>query len=470
MGKVIKNRQLIFIGILLAAILFIGNRLRENNYATVPHPGETTDEYAFAWAGLSIIERGIPEAWTGVKDAYSKYTPQKIDVDSIFTNDSTRPAFQIVSPWFDKPPGFALLIGGYTYNKGIRNFVQAGAGILRRPMLKIAILTTILIFLLGARLFNRWVGLLSAFFYSIIPTTVISSRLAMSENGYIPLYLGAILLIDLFLKKKRSVYFVLAAVLAAIGLTFKMSAIAILLNLLVLILFFVPKEKRVRVFIYTFLIGIVGLVAFFVYGYFLNWDVFLKVFQAQSNLFYGASSEAFYSVMILPKIVKFFTDGWIPAAWISFAILVFSDWKNDRGVKFLAISVFSYLIIFLYFGSESYGWYRFPFYPFLIIGMSRLIQKLLKSPNLLVFLPLVFLPFGTSVHKLYGVEGFQALVPFFRIFLFLTAIMFCLPVLIKEKVALKIQRVYMIILILLLTYWSIKEIFFYTYDKWFFVT
>ena len=41
------NRAKILVFVLLLGILFLGNRLREFSYASVPDPGEVVDEYSF---------------------------------------------------------------------------------------------------------------------------------------------------------------------------------------------------------------------------------------------------------------------------------------------------------------------------------------------------------------------------------------------------------------------------------------
>jgi len=253
-----KIKNSVLIGILLLAIIILGNWLRRYNYASVPHPGETADEYAFAWAGLSLIENHMPISWSYVKSSYDNVEYQKIDVDAIYEKIPTTPPFTIVKPWFDKPPGFALLIGAYEKFKGIENFAEAYTGIIRRPMLWIGIITTLLIFVLGQMLYGKWIGLLSALFYSVIPMTVISSRLTLAENGYIPLFLLSIILFRIFLAKKNKTYLILASFLAAVAVLFKLSGIAVLLSLLLLGLKYFPPREKVKNLVLIFSIGILG--------------------------------------------------------------------------------------------------------------------------------------------------------------------------------------------------------------------
>ena len=132
--------------------------------------------------------------------------------------------------------------------------------------------------------------------------------------------------------------------------------------------------------------------------------------------------------------------------------------------------MFSYLIIFLFFGSESYGWYRYPFFPFLAISMAVFIKKLFQEPNILIYSLLFLLPFGTSVHHLIGQLGFQSYVGIFRLSLIGLLAVFVLGLLSNNKLVIILQRFIMVLGFLLLVYLSIKEILFLNYDNWFFVT
>lgn len=466
----IKKTSSFVILFTLVLILLFGNYLRNYNYSTVPHPGETADEYVFAWAGLSLIKTGIPESWTGVTSAYPSYRKEQINVDQILEKDPARPPFSIVKPWFDKPPGFALLIGGYSYFKGAREYVQTGVGIIRRPMIKIAIITTILIYILGKILFGKFVGLLAAALFSTIPTMVISSRLAMSENGYIPLMLGALILAVLYIEKKKAIYWISASVLSALAILFKLSGISVAIMLALIFLHYLKGKERLKITFWSLLISFSGFLVFVLYGAVIDWNTFSKVFFAQSNLFYGSGAEVIYSLITQSKITKFFTDGWITLGWISLIIIALSKFRKDKYSMIITIAPFSYMIVFILFGSEAYGWYRFPFYPFLVISIAKVIEMLYKTPNVFAILFLGFLPFGTLMHKLYGIQGFQQYVPHFRLFALLTLAVFTIPYFIDKTLSKKLARVYLIFVLMLLIYLSIKTVLFYDINNWFYVT
>lgn len=459
------------VGIVLLVIILVGNKLRNFSYGSVPHPGETTDEYAFAWAGMSLLKTGVPTAWSLLaENIYSNYRLEKINVDDIYGKDPARPAFRLVTPWFDKPPLFALIIGEYALTKGITQFSETTVGIIRRPMLWIAIITTILIFWLGVRLYNPWVGLVAAALYSFIPTMVISSRLTLSENGYIPLFLGAIISLDYYFTRKKKIYWIIACILGAVGILFKLSAVAIPMTIFILILNYEKKEK-LKMLIWTAIICSLGLVAFGIYGYAINWQVFKNAFFFQSNLFYGAGSEVFFNVLTQSKVTatKFLTDGWILLGWIAIMILSFNEWRKTKGGSVITIATLSYLVVFIFFGGESYGWYRFPFLPFLALALARVFMLLFEKPNLFVALAGFLLPFGTTVHKLLEVDKFQPYIPQFRLFIFVSLLIFIWSIFKGDK-KFMVERAFLVLLFISLLVLSGMEIFFYTYGKWFFAT
>lgn len=452
----------------LILVLILGNKLREFSYASVPNPGEVRDEYSFGWLGISILKYRYPIAWSGIA-GYKEHDLQKINVDNIFDKNPEAPLFPIDKPWFDHPPLFGLVTGGYAYLKGADQFVDASVILLRRPMLKIALLTTIMIFILATRLYGRSVGLLSALLYSTIPTTVISSRLALAENGYVPLFLAAIVLAHYYLSNKEIRYWYMAVVFAAIALLFKLSAVAIAISLFFVVLAYGKGKKKYLVL--TLFAGVIGAVALWIlYGAYFDFGTFVNVFQTNSQRFYGVGSEIFFSALHhFPIAGRNLTDGWILASWIALFILVFTEYKKNRSGTFITIAVFSYFAVFVLYGSEAYGWYRIPFFPFLVISLARLLQLLWKEPNPFLFSALMFLPLGTSIHRLAGVVEFQRYIGETRMLLAIILFVFFLSIAKFSKNTV-IQRIFIIVMISFAVILSIKEIYFYTVDNWYFAT
>lgn len=462
------KKENILILFLLAFMLFFGNKFREKDYATVPFPGEDADEYSFGWLGISLIKDHYPIAWSGIA-GYKNHDFQKINVDKIFDVDTRRGPFPIDKPWFDHPPLMGLFVGGYAYLRGVRDFADASVIVLRRPMLKVAMLVSVLVFILGTQLFGKWVGVMSAFLYTIIPTMIISSRLAIAENGIIPLFLASLILAFQYFKKKKIYYWILASLVASVAVLFKLSGISVSLALIFLALNF-GERLRLRLAIYPVSGAILSVLVFAGYGAYFDWTTFVNVLKANANRFFGASSEIFYSVISNSKITRNYTDGWVTASILAFIAVVFRGWSKDKNIRFLAIAAFSYLFVFLFFGSESYGFYRFPFYPFFIISLAYVLVELWKSPNVAVAAMLALLPLGTGIHRIVGVMDFQKFVPYFRAGVLASLVAFGAAFIPNKRLAVIVQRVFLVLVFTLMVYWAIREIYFVNVDKWYFVT
>lgn len=454
--------------ILLTVVLLIGNKLRTFSYASVPHPGEVADEYAWGWLGLSLINDKYPVSWS--LNSYKNTTYQKINVDFLYDKNSQTPPFAIVRPNFDNPPLFGLITGGYAFFKGVRSFQEASVAILRRPMLKIAALTTILIFILASRFYGQAAGLLAAFLYSIIPTMVISSRLALIENGYIPLFLAGLIFSDLYFEKRKKIFWITAVFLATVAILFKLSAIAVSLSLICLAVIYGKKDRMFLIL--SILAGVsIAVLAFFSYGFLIDKKTFLDIFWQNSQRFYGAGAEIVLQIITQSRLTtnKFLTDGWIFLGWICLFLVSFGEWKKTKGGIYSTAAALSCLMILIIFGGESYGWYKYPLFPFLAITIARILQKLYLKPNLLVFSSLAFLPFGSAVHRILGIIEFQKYVTYFKLFSLFIFFLFVFSLFFKKKEIL-LLRLFMIVVITFLVWLSIKEIFYYTIDKWYFVT
>jgi len=474
MAKTVKNRlnfNRISVSLILFFVLVISYNLRNYSYSSVPLPGETDDEYSFGWLGISLIRDKYPIAWSGIS-GYKNHDYQRINVDNLFGISPNRPLFSIDKPWFDHPPLFGLLVGGYAYAKGIRNFEDASVAILRRPMVKLGVLSVLLVFFLGYELYGFWTGLLSAALCSVIPGIVITSRLALAENGYIPLVLCSLIFALLYIDKRKSFYWIISIFLSSVALLFKLSAIFLPISLILISVLYGKKDRFYMVKT-TVLSVVVALGIFVIYGAYFDWNTFKSIFLSNSNRFYGAGAEIFRNAIMYSTITggKSLTDGWILLGWLAFFALSISSWKKDFGTTILTIVVLSYTAIFLIFGSEGYGWYRYPFYPFLIISAAKVFRDKIQSPNLLLFYSMMLLPVGTSLHRLVGIEGFQKYVSDFRLLTLVILSIFSLDLMFNGNNKLKFIQRFLILSLLVFAIWlSIKEVYFYNIDKWYFAT
>ena len=457
----------LFLSILcLGLILWQANKLREYNYAQVPLPGETRDEYSFGWLGLSLIQQKYPIAWSGI-GAYENTSMEHINVDHIFDVNPNQPDFPIDKPWFDHPPLFGLVVGGYAHLKGVNSFEDASVIILRRPMLKIALLNIALVFWLASALFNKKTGLVAALLMACIPLIAISSRLALAENGYLPFFLGSVISVDYYLKTKKTKYWLFSLLVGLLAMLMKLSGGAVFIFLFLIAALYGGK-KRKKLMAQAVIGAFIAFFVFCLYGFYYDWHTFLNVLSVNAQRFYGSSSEIMLHAIAKSKVVNGFTDGWILTGWISFFVVASRGWMKSKSIMILTLAIFSYAIVYVLFGSEPYGWYRLPFYPFLVISTAYALLLFLKEKNIPLYAILFMLPLGTSLHRLVGVEGFQAYVPVLRcgtLFSLLSlALYFYQP-----KFRFLINIIW-IMLLALSVFTSVKLIYFYDVNKWYFAT
>lgn len=392
---------------ILIIILVGAYILRQHNYAQIPFPGESMDEYSFGWAGLSLIRLGYPIASSGIA-GYKTYDYRYINVDQIYRTTAKGNAFSINYPWFDHPPLLGLVTGGYAYLKGAQVFEDTQISLIRKPMIFIGILSVSLLFLYLKSIFGYLEAFIGSIIYAASPLAVIGSRMVQAENLLIPLFLGSLILLHQYIQRKNQLLLWLAAGVAGFALLVKFSAISIILSGILLLMFSSKDRKTALVDCLTFaLISLSFILIFLSYGAVYDIQQFITIFVSNGSRFYGAGANALADLITTTKITRFLTDGWFLSGWIAVFMLLFKS-ASDRSVNFITIPVFSYLVVFLLFGSESYGWYRFPFQPFLFAAIAYVVASAVRNyQNYLPAFLLLLLPVGVTISRLITINEFQ---------------------------------------------------------------
>lgn len=405
--KLIKVFAVIFLVLILAGSYY----LRNDNYAKIPFPGESMDEYSFTWVGLSLIHLGVPIGNSGIP-GYKNYDHRYINVDQVFRGTAKGNPFPINSPWFDHPPLLGLITGGFAYTQGARVFEDAQITFIRKPMIVLGMLSVGLLFLYLKKVFGLKEAIAASAIYSTSPLAIIGSRMVQAENLLIPLFLASLIATYFYLEKQKTWVLWLSAIIAGTALLVKFSAVSIILSNILLIFYFFPGGvKKAIPSVVTFSVVSLSFLLFFIsYGYAYDFNQFLAILSSNSNRFYGIGANAFYDVLNVTKItnIRYLTDGWVLAGWIAAISLFFILSGEKKKEMFVLIPLVCYLIIFLLFGSEPYGWYRYPFLPFLFGAIGRILVLTLKNPGfILAAFLILFIPIGVNISKIMDIENFQ---------------------------------------------------------------
>jgi len=350
----------------LVLILLLGFFLRFHNYEKYPRHGATFDEFAWTWQGISLWQKGVPTAWSP-HDQYKNFEVKKFQGAWV----------RLVTPYLEHPPLFGLIAGGFAILTGSKELFDITLSQIRILSLVLGTSSIFLVFLLAKKLYGPPIGLLSALLYATVPTIVIGSRIVQNENFLIPMMLTVWLLILNYLKTKKVWQRNLVAVLCGLLILAKIPWSAVTLAVCLLL----AKKKRWRdaSVVGGTAIGFFSL--FFVYGWYYNWSTFISLWGLQMT----RAKIGLGNVLALfthPYLVdRFYTDGWIYWGWLAIFILSLNFRKNFK----LLIPLLAYFLIFIFAipGIEAQGWYRYPFYPFLIIASAVLIKQMLVKSSLL---------------------------------------------------------------------------------------
>lgn len=467
--KNLKTLGYVF-GILL--VLVVGFKLRLRDYNLIPFPGESTDEYSNSWVGLSLIELGTP---IGISDlsGYESNIYRYINVDRIYQSVSSSGPLLLHKPWFDHPPTLGLITGGFAYMKGARVFEDASTGIIRKPMVYLGTLTTLLVVILALIVSGPWASLLSGAIYATSPILIISSRMIQAENGYLPLMLVSLICLALFEKYKGEKYLWMAGLFSALSITIKIPGVITSIVGVVILMTQVKKnnDQKYKEVVLFGAISALGLIAFIVYGAALDWETFKNILFSNSSRVYGIGFDAINDLLVHTKITgqKILTDGWPILGWLSMWML-----KPDKKTllyRYLALPVFLYLIVYLLVGSQPYGWYRIPFMPFLYISLSAFLVDALKDKNLTIAAVLgLLIPIGINLQKISNISNTQDILRVWKLgILGLATIL--VTSLIFQKVNSKtiglLPKISLVLLLALAIYFNLRYNSLITVDYWY---
>lgn len=358
----------------MVVVLLLGFLLRYDEFRTIPRHGATFDEFAWTWQGISLIQEGIPISWSP--------QPQYSNKEEIRYQGA---AFLIVKPYLEHPPLFGLTVGSFALLNGVKDMYDVTLAKIRPLALGLGILGILGIFILAKEIYGNSTAFLASLLYATIPTITIGSRIIQNENFLIPFWLTSLFLIIKYLKTGKQKFRNLAAIIAGSLSLAKAPWLVVGLSLS-MILSYKNRWKDA--------LTVMGIVAvffslFLVYGFYFDKDLFVNLWTLQLAR-YDIHFAGIFSLFTNPLLVdRFYLDGWIFFGW--FAIVLLS--KEFKKHFLILIPFISYFILYLFAIPDEpmHGWYRYPFYPFLVIASALVIKEEISKISLvsLFFLFLV---------------------------------------------------------------------------------
>jgi 4-amino-4-deoxy-L-arabinose transferase-like glycosyltransferase len=440
-----KILQIIIVSIIVILALVV----RKKQYSEIPIPGQSVDEYSYSWVGLSLIKTGMPVGISGLPGYQNRYD-RYINIDRFMQVIPSDP-LAINYPWMDHPPLLGLITGGYAYLKGADVFEDTTATFIRKPIILISTISVLLVMIYCWLNYSFLTAIISGLAYATTPLVVLSSRMIQAENAIIPCMLTVMICLSLFIKRKRDIWLILVAVFSGLATLFKLTGIVCYL-----IVFFVLLTKHKKLnsaffndFLFFLAVSLPISFLFVVYGSVYGLENFKNIFFSNTNRFYGIGPSLLLELIRNQRLTqhKFLPEVWIITGWLAFlATLIKKPLKIIDRIPILA--VISYLIIYILFGSQPYGWYTFPFWPLLIIVLSRFLALGFETnQNIVSVFLFSIIIFGENIARLIGIFEFQPYANLWR--LGVSGVLFALVFLSLLKLKSKI-----LVKILLLVLWS----------------
>lgn len=396
-SPLLKKVRMLVPFLLTLLVIYKTFPLKTMSYAIIPEPGITFDEFAFAWMGKSFLDLGMPVSWTTNLAQYkAHYYNGNVDGWGLKVDD-IRPSWNnlfkipkpgiasitydyglgdrnidLVQPYFDHP-----LLAGIVYSLGIpkdkTTLTDVTPSDFRRVNATLGVITALLLFALGTLLYSSWVGFGAALLYSTMPSTLLSSRLAMAENVTIPFFLATMVMVQLALKHKKIWMYVLAGILAGACTLVKFSGVSVVLATILLLFF--SKARRSAYIAFAVAYG-ATLLPYFVYAQVVAGNLFWSVLTSQS----ARGSIGFMNLIQALSRVNFSgfpIDGW----WAGGLASLFYLMSNKKHLS-LSIMALSFVLVATLLGGDNNAWYLFPLGIFICLAWGVVLEEILHTPNI----------------------------------------------------------------------------------------
>lgn len=385
----------LFILVIIALAVGVGVRTQRLG-ALRPYD---SDERVWILQGAMLLKTGAPAAWTRY---WEKYPPA-------FTTAFGGQNQVMVSPFLDHPPLFGLAMGAWAMATGNDTAAPFNWALLRLPMITLALGTLVFTWLFVRRLFTPVQAAITAVAFAFFPAHSIASRFIVAENA-----IAFLLILGLYAfamtataerqhTRQAKLATAIIAVICIIAIWLKLSAIIIPATLGLLALL----KKNWRLFTIITAATLVSLVLFVLYGAYYDWSIFRDVLAG--HLDRQQSFWHFWSVVTQMDLGNYqFSDPSIIVGFIGlFTLLANQEIPWDRRLYVFA-PLFMLSLLFLQIAPvESYGWYKYVWFPLLAIGLGYVFTELVKGRMAYYVLLLPFIALALERSNIITIHAYR---------------------------------------------------------------
>ena len=395
----------------IVAFIFV-SIIKLHNYDRYPTPAHG-EELLYSWSGIHLIETGVPVSWSTLD-----YPKENLVFDGIVGDKSNlyMPA-KLWRPWLDEPPLYSLLSGGAGHIYGDDRTKIIPPSHSRIPSVFASIIASLLVFWTGFSFWGYGVGVLAMLFYGLSPILVFGSRLSVPENIIAMVSMAAMIMVKSYLKKPRLMYPIVWGMMAAVLGLMKPTGFF----LAPLMMFLTVTKKRWSHSAVILGLTLLGVAAFIAYGYYYDWDLFVRIVGIQGQRFAGWSGLSF--IFNTPAYdISLMFDGWYIFG-LFFALVYSLKRKKGTGLWLMSLFFFYWLLVATLSGTEQdlLPWYRYPLFPLIAIFGALGIRKLYRRGD---FFSVVLILGLLLTSRFFLANEFRPTTPpnMFRLIFFLSAV------------------------------------------------
>jgi len=342
------------IRVLVVAIFLVGAGLRLHHLTDYPERNSTADEYAWTWSGMSLVNQGVPRAWSWMP-AYGD-----VPVSTWHGNE-----YRLVKPWFDHPPLYPLYVGAFMRAAGMRQIFYVQERVMRLSNMPLFAAAFFLLFLVARRVADETHALLTLAWWSVAPVAVWNGRLVMAEQLMLPLALAGWYALqrygDAERASQRRAWLVAVAIAAMLLPLAKIAALGFALFLFAAAVL----RRQWKLAAAVCVGGGAGLLVWLGYGAHYGWTLFRAVQENQASRF--DNFGGFYAMVFTPRVVsKALME--LPLV-LGFVTLLF-DLREGRHVEMALFAASYAMTIAFMLPYNEYGWYAIPLYPAMAFGVA----------------------------------------------------------------------------------------------------